>query len=83
MTLSAEDHRQLYIPTGFAHGFCVVSESADFLYKVTSYYDPSAERGIAWDDPALGIDWPVEAPILSDRDRHHPLLADAAREYVY
>ena len=83
VTLSAENHRQLYVPTGFAHGFCVVSESADFLYKVTSYYDPTAERGVAWDDPALGIEWPVEAPILSDRDRQHPRLADAAREYVY
>jgi dTDP-4-dehydrorhamnose 3,5-epimerase len=83
VTLSAENHRQLFVPTGFAHGFCVVSETADFLYKVTSYYDPSAERGIAWDDPALGIEWPVEAPILSDRDRQHPRLADAAREYVY
>ena len=83
VTLSAENHRQLYIPTGFAHGFCVVSESADFLYKVTSYYDPTAERGVAWDDPALGIEWPVEDPILSDRDRQHPRLADAAREYVY
>lgn len=83
VTLSAENHRQLFVPTGFAHGFCVVSETADFLYKVTSYYDPSAERGIAWDDPALGIEWPVEDPILSDRDRQHPRLADAAREYVY
>lgn len=83
VTLSAENHRQLYVPTGFAHGFCVVSESADFLYKVTSYYAPAEERGIAWDDPALGIEWPVQDPILSDRDRHHPPLAEAPREYVY
>ncbi len=83
VTRSAENHRQLYVPTGFAHGFCVVSESADFLYKVTSYYAPAEERGIAWDDPALGIEWPVQDPILSDRDRHHPPLAEAPREYVY
>ena len=83
VTLSAENHRQLYVPAGFAHGFCVTSESADFLYKVTSYYAPAEERGIAWDDPALAIEWPVQDPVLSDRDRHHPYLADAPREYLY
>jgi len=81
--LSAENKRQLYIPAGFAHGFCVTSESADFLYKVTSYYSPPDERGIAWDDPDLAIPWPTTQPILSERDKHHPRLAEAPREYVY
>lgn len=83
VTLSAENLRQLYIPAGFAHGFCVTSESADFVYKVTSYYAPADERGIAWDDPAVGIAWPTATPVLSARDRQHPLLADAPREYIY
>lgn len=83
VTLSAENRRQLYIPAGFAHGFCVTSESADFVYKVTSYYAPADERGIAWDDPVLGITWPTTTPVLSARDREHPRLADAPREYIY
>ena len=81
--LTAENKRQLYIPVGFAHGFCVLSESADFLYKVTSYYDPHAERGVRWDDPVLGIEWPVSGPILSDRDRNLPLLKDVPDDYVW
>ena len=81
--LSADNRRQLYIPVGFAHGFCVTSEVAEFLYKCSSYYAPDLERGIAWDDPALAIAWPADAPILSDRDRRHPRLAEAARDYVY
>jgi dTDP-4-dehydrorhamnose 3,5-epimerase len=67
-------HHQLYVPVGFAHGYVVMSEVADVCYKVTSYYDPAAERGIAWDDPALAIAWPVEDPILSARDRVLPRL---------
>jgi dTDP-4-dehydrorhamnose 3,5-epimerase len=81
--LSAENYRQLYIPAGFAHGFCVTSDVAEFLYKVSSYYDAERERGIAWDDPDLAIPWPVESPTLSERDKHHPRLRDAARDYVY
>jgi dTDP-4-dehydrorhamnose 3,5-epimerase len=74
--LSADDFRQLYIPRGFAHGFAVTSESADVEYKCTDIYDPAAEVGIAWDDPALAIPWPVTQPTLSDRDRRHQRLAE-------
>ncbi len=81
--LSAENRRQLYIPVGFAHGFCVTSEVAEFLYKCSSYYAPPLERGIAWDDPDLAIVWPVADPVLSERDRRHPRLAEAGRDYVY
>lgn len=81
--LSAENRRQLYIPVGFAHGFCVTSEVAEFLYKCSSYYAPTLERGIAWDDPDLAIVWPVADPVLSDRDRRHPRLRDAGRDYVW
>jgi len=66
----------LYIPRGFAHGFCVTSDEADVLYRTTAYFGPHLERGIAWDDPALGIDWPISEPVLSDRDRNHPRLAE-------
>jgi dTDP-4-dehydrorhamnose 3,5-epimerase len=72
-------HRQLYVPIGFAHGFCVLSEVADVAYKVTSYYEPKAERGLAWDDPALAIQWPIATPTLSIRDRSHPTLSELER----
>ena len=71
-------HRQLFVPVGFGHGFAVLSEEADVAYQVSSYYDPATESGIAWDDPAIGIDWDVEDPLLSDRDRNAPRLADVA-----
>ena len=72
--LSEDNHRQLWVPPGFAHGFLVLSETAEFLYKTTDYYAPAHERCIAWDDPDVGIDWPLEeaginAPILSEKDR--------------
>ena len=70
------DHRQLFIPDGFGHGFCVLSDSADVLYRVSSYYDQELESGIAWDDPEIAIDWPVRDPVLSDRDRNAPPLAE-------
>ena len=76
VTLSAENFRQCYIPKGFAHGFAVVSAVAQVEYKCTDIYDPSGEIGIAWDDPAVGIAWPVSSPVLSDRDKRHPRLAD-------
>ncbi len=78
--LSDENGRQLFVPIGFAHGFCVVSEVADVTYKVSSYYDAATERGIAFDDPELGVPWPVDEPIVSDRDRSNPRLADIAAE---
>jgi dTDP-4-dehydrorhamnose 3,5-epimerase len=74
--LDDTSHRQLFVPIGFAHGFCVLSEVADVVYKVSAPYDGSEERGIAWDDPALGVAWPVDEPILSARDRSNPRLAD-------
>jgi dTDP-4-dehydrorhamnose 3,5-epimerase len=73
-------HRQVYLPSGLAHGFCVLSEVADVCYRVDRYYAPALERGVAWDDPAIGIDWPVDEPILSARDRANPRLADLPPE---
>ncbi|AEA66441.1 MULTISPECIES: dTDP-4-dehydrorhamnose 3,5-epimerase [Pseudomonas] len=76
--LSAQNHRQMWVPPGFAHGFVVLSESADFLYKTTDYYAPSAERCIRWDDPQLAIDWEFEgAPILSAKDQNGKALHEA------
>jgi dTDP-4-dehydrorhamnose 3,5-epimerase len=78
--LDDERHRQLYVPVGFAHGFCVLSEIADVHYRLSSYYDPATEAGIAWDDPEVGVEWPVAEPLLSDRDRGAPRLAEIADE---
>ncbi|BBH48542.1 dTDP-4-dehydrorhamnose 3,5-epimerase [Pseudomonas sp. KU43P] len=76
--LNADDHRQFWIPPGFAHGFLVLSESADFLYKTTDYYNPAAERCIRWNDPDLAIDWGLETPpLLSAKDQAGDWLADA------
>jgi dTDP-4-dehydrorhamnose 3,5-epimerase len=72
-------HHQLYIPPGFAHGFCVLSEEADFVYKCTDYYHPQSEYGIAWDDPDIGISWPLQEVLLSARDRRNPRLAEQAQ----
>ena len=78
--LSEDNHKQLYIPPGFAHGFCTLSSEADFHYKCTDYYLPSAEHGIIWNDPQLNITWPIKNPILSPKDKIHPLLADIHHE---
>ena len=78
VTLSADNFKQCYVPPGFAHGFCVLSPVAQVEYKCTDLYDPAGEIGIAWNDPALAIPWPVNAPVLSERDTRHPLLADVA-----
>lgn len=82
-TLDDVGHRQLYIPPGFAHGFVVLSEEADFTYKCTDYYHPQSEAGVAWDDPGIGIRWPAEitnAMLLSDKDKSLPKLAEQAIE---
>ena len=83
--LDADSHRQLFIPRGFAHGFSVLSQHAVFQYKCDNYYAPQAESAIAWNDPALGIDWRVSAEdaILSEKDRRHSLLADCPDLFDY
>jgi dTDP-4-dehydrorhamnose 3,5-epimerase len=75
--LSGEDKKGLYIPPDFAHGFCVLSRTADFFYKCTDFYAPDHERSIRWDDPDLAIEWPMKSPILSERDGSCPFLKDA------
>jgi len=83
--LSAENFRQLYIPCGFAHGFCVLSEDAEMLYKASHIYSPAHERGILWNDATLQIVWPVAEPLLSERDRRLGTLADylSGTPFVY
>jgi dTDP-4-dehydrorhamnose 3,5-epimerase len=76
--LDDEHHRQLYVPVGFAHGFCVLSEVADVHYKLSSHYDPATEAGIVWDDPEVAVEWPIADPELSERDRTGPRLAEVA-----
>ena len=76
--LSAENFHQLYIPPGFAHGFCVQSAQAQVVYKVSGSWDPADEITIAWDDPQLAIDWPVEKPVISEKDRRGVSLVEAS-----
>lgn len=80
VTLSEENHQQLFIPEGFAHGFCVTSETALFAYKCTSFYKPEAEFSLLWNDPDIGIDWPVKEPELSEKDRNASRLNELSRE---
>lgn len=75
--LSAENKKQLWLPAGFAHGFCVLSDWAEFLYKTTDYYSPAHERCVKWDDPTLAIDWPVKSPVLSAKDQLGVPFCDA------
>ena len=75
--LSANNKRAVYIPPNFAHGFCVLSDRAEFLYKCTDFYGPEYERTIRWDDPELAIDWPIKDPILSEKDATSPFLKHA------
>ena len=83
VVLSADDPRQLYVPPGFAHGFCTLSEQADFLYKCTELYTPGDEYGIAWDDPDIAINWPQLEFSFSEKDKHHPGLCDSNNLPVY
>jgi dTDP-4-dehydrorhamnose 3,5-epimerase len=76
--LDDEAHRQLFVPAGFGHGFAVLSDVADVTYLLSSVYDPATESGIAWDDPDIGVEWPVDEPLLSDRDKQAPTLAEVA-----
>jgi len=78
--LTAENHRHFWIPEGFAHGFCVVSEYATFSYQCTDLYNAQADGGVRWNDPAIGVDWPISEPLLSDKDTKAPLLADIAED---
>ena len=81
--LSDENHRQLYVPTGFGHGFCVTADVADVVYKLSAYYDPSTERGFAYDDPEVGIEWPAVELKVSDRDAGAPALAEIAGDLPF
>lgn len=83
VTLSSEDRRMLYIPAGFAHGFCALSDEADVVYKVTEEYAPELDRGILWNDPDLAIAWPLPQPILSRRDAQLAPLRAADNSFVY
>ena len=79
LELSDSNRRQLWIPPGFAHGFCALTDDADFLYKCTALYAPDCEQSILWSDPAIGIEWPTKSPLLSKKDLEAPLLAKVAR----
>ena len=85
IVLSAAEGNQLFVPEGFAHGFCTLEPDTEIVYKVTRYYSAAHDRGLAWDDPELGIAWPVSAAeaLLSDKDRRQPLLAASPRHYQY
>lgn len=82
-SLSDKNGLMLFVPAGFAHGFCTLSDEADVLYKVTAEYAPECDRGIRWDDPAIGLELPIEEVILSEKDERMPLLADADNGFVY
>jgi len=82
INLSSENRRQLFIPEGFAHGFCVLSDTADFFYKCTDFYVPGDDHGILWSDPEIGIDWPVQDPILSEKDKRLMTLAESSKDLL-
>ncbi|MBY9068556.1 dTDP-4-dehydrorhamnose 3,5-epimerase [Hyphomonas sp. WL0036] len=83
--LTEQNGHQLYVPTGFAHGFCTLTANCEVQYKVSTYYDPANDRGLAWDDPSIGIEWPLQGnpPILSGKDTTHPLLSDLPAYFQY
>jgi len=82
VTLSCENKRQLFVPEGFAHGFCVMSAEADFVYKCSDFYSPADENGILWSDTDIGIDWPLKNPVLSDKDALYKPLKDIDRRLL-
>lgn len=81
--LTEENNHMLYIPPAFAHGFVVLSDTAEIMYKCTEEYSPADDRGIAWNDPAIAVAWPVKDPILSEKDKMNPLLKDADNNFLY
>ena len=81
--LSDENHNSLYIPEGFAHGFCVLSENADVFYKVNNEYSPENERGLLWNDPQINVIWPIDMPILHEKDSSLPTLENADIDFIY
>lgn len=83
VVLNDENHYQLFIPKGFAHGFCVISEIVDFHYKCSDYYNPKAEQGILWSDPSLAIDWPLFDPIISPKDQKYNCLKNISSELLF
>ena len=80
--LSEENHHQLWVPPKFAHGFCVLSDTADFIYKCTDYYRPDDEGGLLWNDPGVGIDWPIASPLLSEKDKAYVCLKDIPHDQL-
>jgi dTDP-4-dehydrorhamnose 3,5-epimerase len=82
VSLSSENRRQLFVPGGFAHGFCVLSDEVDVIYKCTDFYAPDDEFGILWSDEVLGVDWPIPDPVLSDKDSGNVRLADIPEEHL-
>lgn len=83
ITLSDENHTQLYIPPGFAHGFCTLSDTADFYYLCTDYYNANSEHGIAWNDPTINIEWPTQQPILSAKDEAYSFLDQIEHDKLF
>jgi dTDP-4-dehydrorhamnose 3,5-epimerase len=80
--LSGDNHKQLWLPPGFAHGFCVLSDTAYFMYKCTEFYNPAAEVGICWNDPDVGVDWPLKDVVLSEKDTKYPRLCEISPEML-
>jgi dTDP-4-dehydrorhamnose 3,5-epimerase len=78
--LSGENRYQLFVPEGYAHGFCILSDTADVVYKCTDFYAPNDDFGVLWSDPTIGIDWPVKEPLLSEKDTKYPVLDDMPEE---